>query len=65
MVYTACCTPAVFIYQYFCHVKTNVRSAEREGLEGSFGIWGLCESHAGMPNVPESEGTECSSTFLS
>jgi len=30
---------------------------EWDGLEGSFGIFGLRASLVGMPNVPESEGT--------
>ena len=36
-----------------------VRALERDGLEGSFGIFGLRASLAGMPNVPESEGKVC------
>jgi len=35
----------------------SVCASERDGLEGSFGIFGLRVSPAGMPNVPESEGT--------
>jgi hypothetical protein len=34
----------------------SIRALERDGLEGSFGIFGLRASPAGMPNVPESEG---------
>jgi hypothetical protein len=37
----------------------SVRVLERDGLEGSFGIFGLRASLAGMPNVPESEGMVC------
>jgi hypothetical protein len=37
----------------------SVRALERDGLEGSFGIFGLRASLAGMPNVPESEGIVC------
>ncbi|MFA5512278.1 MAG: hypothetical protein WC313_07490 [Candidatus Kapaibacterium sp.] len=37
----------------------SVRVSERDGLEGSFGIFGLRASLAGMPNVPESEGKVC------
>ena len=33
----------------------SIRALERDGLEGSFGIFGLWASLAGMPNVPESE----------
>jgi hypothetical protein len=32
------------------------RVLERDGLEGSFGIFGMRASHLRMPNVPESEG---------
>ena len=35
----------------------SVRALEWDGLEGSFGIFGLRASLVGMPNVPESEGT--------
>jgi hypothetical protein len=34
-----------------------VHALEWDGLEGSFGIFGLRASLVGMPNVPESEGT--------
>ena len=34
----------------------SFRVLEQDGLEGSFGIFGLSASLAGMPNVPESEG---------
>lgn len=34
----------------------TIRVSERDGLEGSFGIFGLRASLAGMPNAPESEG---------
>ena len=34
----------------------SIRVSERDGLEGSFGIFGLRASLVGMPNVPESEG---------
>lgn len=37
----------------------SIRVSERDGLEGSFGIFGLRASLAGMPNVPESEGMVC------
>jgi len=30
--------------------------SEWDGLEGSFGIFGMWASPVGMPNVPESEG---------
>ncbi len=33
-----------------------VRALERDGLEGSFGIFGLRASIVGMPNVPEAKG---------
>jgi hypothetical protein len=35
----------------------SVRALEWDGLEGSFGIFGLWASFEGMPNVPEIEGT--------
>ena len=34
----------------------SVRAFAWDGLEGSFGIFGLRASLVGMPNVPESEG---------
>ena len=34
----------------------SVSALVREGLEGSFGIFGLRASLVEMPNVPESEG---------
>ena len=37
----------------------SIRVTERDGLEGSFGIFGLRASLTGMPNVPESEGMVC------
>ena len=37
----------------------SIRVSERDGLEGSFGIFGLRASLAGMPNVPEREGMVC------
>ena len=36
---------------------------EWDGLEGSFGIFGLRASLVGMPNVPESEGMESGIAF--
>jgi len=46
------------LYISFLTHCLSVRVLERDGLSGSFGIFGLRASLAGMPNVPDSEGME-------
>src|SRR5690554_4794656 len=45
-------------------LRRSIMTLERDGLEGSFGIFGLRASLAGMPNVPESEGMVCAGLVL-
>jgi hypothetical protein len=59
----ACTIPCVVRWPLFSNLFVSflmhclsIRAFERDGLEGSFGIFGLSVSLAGMPNVPESEG---------
>ncbi len=59
MKYTVCCTLAFIDFKSICLIyRTPSLSPclERDGLEGSFGIFELRASFVGMPNVPESEG---------
>jgi hypothetical protein len=43
------------IYHLFLFYPV-VKVSDQDGIEGSFGIFGMKASFAGMPNVPKSEG---------
>jgi hypothetical protein len=54
-----CC---LSVYQYCLSIFAAIFIVGvkwREELDGSFGIFEMRASFAGMPNVPDSEGTVC------